>query len=104
MAFSLSKALRVVCYLWVASALLCMTMPFIGVALHRSTSLIDPDALVALRVGVLVGIFAIAFYFLSRCKTAKQPKGHPVIGSILWAAVVVFGLAAIGFLYCALFA
>jgi hypothetical protein len=98
MTFSLSKALQVVCYLWAASALLLVAMPFIDVALHRYEGVIDFFA------GLFVGLFGLIFYFLARCKIAKQPAGHPVIAGILWAVAVIFGLAAIRLLYFCLFA
>lgn len=98
MTFGLSKALRIVCYLWAASALLIMAMPLIGLMLHRY------DGLYPIYIGLFVSLFAFAFYFIARCKIAKQPAGHPVIAGILWAVAVIFGLGAIDLLYCCLFA
>jgi hypothetical protein len=98
MVFCLSKVLRAVCYLWLACALFIMSMPLIGLVLHRY------DGLYPIYIGFFVSLFALAFYFLSRCKTAKQPTGHPVIAGILWSAAVVFGLTGIDLLYCCLFA
>jgi len=103
MTFSLSKALRIVCYIWGACALVSVIGPFIGLALHHLASLRDRDALVWFYGGVFFGFIAGVFYLLSRLKLAKQPAGHPVISSILWVVVVAFGLTAIGMLYSMFF-
>ncbi len=67
---SFSKVLRLVCYLWLASALVLMAMPLIGLMLRRY------DGLYPIYIGLSVSWFALAFYFLSRCKEAKE--GCPV--------------------------
>jgi hypothetical protein len=98
MTFGLSKVLRIVCYLWAASALLIMAMPLIGLMLHRY------DGLYPIYIGLFVSLFALAFYFIGCNKIAKQPAGHPVAAAILWVVAVIFGLAAIDLLYCCFFA
>ena len=94
MTLSLSKALRMVCYLLAAAGLFFMAVPFIDVALHQY------DSPVAFVAGVFVGLFAAVFYFLSRCKTASQSSGrNPVIAGILWTATLIFGAVAVRLLY-----
>jgi hypothetical protein len=94
MALSLSKTLRMVCYLLVACGLVYMAMPFVDVAFHRY------DSPIAFFAGVFVALFGIPFYFVSRSKVAADPFGRrPVIAVVLWLVAVVFTAVAVRLLY-----
>ena len=87
MTFSLSKALRFVCYLWAIVGLVLVSLGIIAVETHRYK---DPVAFLA---GAFFWFFALVFFALSRTKTASQPTGrNPVIAGILWIVAVVFGI------------
>jgi uncharacterized membrane protein len=87
MTFSLSKALRLVCYLWALVGLVLIGLGVYAVETHRYK---DP---VAFFAGAFSGFFALVLFALSRTKTASQTTGRsPVLAVILWLVAVVFGI------------
>jgi hypothetical protein len=94
MALNLSKALRAVFYLLAASGLFYLVMPFIDVALRRY------DSPVAAAAGILIGLLALPFHFMSRSKLAQEPfRTRPIVNSLLWCGAVVFGILGLRLLY-----
>jgi hypothetical protein len=87
MKLSLSKALKIVCYLLALVGLILVGLAVAAVVLHRYK---DPVTFLA---GAFFWFFALLFFFISRSKTATQSSGrNPIITGILWAVVVVFGI------------
>ena len=96
MAWNLTKALRAVSYLFAGLGLFFFAMPFIDVALGRYHG---PHMAAA---GLFYGAFAIPFFFLSRCRAAKEHSRRPVIRGVLWAGAMIFGALAVYMLYIGL--
>jgi hypothetical protein len=82
MTFGLSKALKIVCYLWAFVGLILVGLAVAAVVLHRY------DGPVTFLAGAFFWFFALLFFFLSRSKILTQP----IVAGILWAAVVLFGI------------
>lgn len=93
MKWNLAKTLRAVCYLFAGCGLFFIAMPFIDKALGRYHGLHMAAG------GIFYGAFAIPFFFLSRCRAAKEGSRRPVIRGVLWAGAMIFGALAVYMLY-----
>lgn len=68
-------------------------MPFSDVVLHQYDNPVDAVC------GVVVILIALDLFLVSRFKAATQPSGHPIIVGLLWAAALIYGVAAVRLLY-----